>query len=151
MLTQGYGVSQGIKPVHDDQVEQDRVKRPPVSTELGEGELAAIAGDRLDRRPAERLRGLVKSLVRVGDGAATQQIDDMVSTRISMDDALYRRAKAAARRRGISLAELFRQALEETIAKEPSGKPWMAYCGIVEGSPDDSEAVDAVVYGREVP
>ena len=43
------------------------------------------------------------------------------------------------------------RSLEETIAKEPSDKPWMAYAGVVEGSPDDSESVDDVVYGRESP
>jgi hypothetical protein len=75
----------------------------------------------------------------------------MVRTQISVDEVLYRRAKLVARRRGISLAELCRRSLEETIAKEPSDKPWMAYSGIVEGSPDDSESVDDVVYGREAP
>ena len=75
----------------------------------------------------------------------------MIRTQISVDEELYRRAKAVARRRGISLAELCRRGLEETIAREPTDKPWMAYCGIVEGSPDDSESVDAVVYGREAP
>lgn len=70
---------------------------------------------------------------------------------ISVDEALYRRAKDVARRWGISLAELCRRGLEETIAKEPSDKPWMAYCGIVEGAVDDSESVDAVAYDREAP
>jgi hypothetical protein len=77
--------------------------------------------------------------------------DNMVRTQISVDEALYRRAKLVARRRGISLAELCRRSLEETVAREPSEKPWMAYAGSVEGSPDDSESVDDVVYGREAP
>jgi hypothetical protein len=75
----------------------------------------------------------------------------MIRTQISVDEALYRRAKLAARRRGISLAELCRRGLAETIAKEPSDKPWMAYAGIFSGSPDDGESVDEVVYGREEP
>ena len=75
----------------------------------------------------------------------------MICTQISVDEVLYRRAKLVARRRGISLAELCRRSLEETIAKEPSDKPWMAYAGIVEGSPDDSVSIDDVVYGREAP
>jgi hypothetical protein len=75
----------------------------------------------------------------------------MIRTQISVDEALYRRAKLVARRRGISLAELCRRSLEETIAREPSDKPWMAYAGVVEGSPDDSESIDEVVYGRESP
>jgi hypothetical protein len=75
----------------------------------------------------------------------------MVRTQISVDEVLYRRAKLVARRRGISFAELCRRGLEETVAKEPSDKPWMAYAGIVEGAPDDSASVDDVVYGREAP
>ena len=75
----------------------------------------------------------------------------MVRTQISVDEELYRRAKIVARRKGISLAELCRRSLEEVIAKEPSDKPWMAFSGIFEGEPTDSESVDDVVYGREAP
>ena len=75
----------------------------------------------------------------------------MIRTQISVDEALYRRAKLVARRRGISLAELCRRSLAEAVAAEPSDKPWMAYSGIVDGSPGDSASVDAVVYGREAP
>ncbi len=75
----------------------------------------------------------------------------MIRTQISVDEPLYKRAKLLARNRGISLAELCRRSLEETIAKEPSAKPWMAYSGILEGSPADSQSVDAVVYGRVAP
>lgn len=77
--------------------------------------------------------------------------DNMVRTQISVDEVLYRRAKLVARRRGISLAELCRRSLEETVSREPSDKPWMAYAGILDGSPTDSESVDDVVYGREAP
>jgi hypothetical protein len=75
----------------------------------------------------------------------------MIRTQISVDEDLYRRAKTIARRHGISLAELCRRSLEATIAKEPSSKPWMAFAGIVEGTSSDSESVDDVLYGREVP
>ncbi len=75
----------------------------------------------------------------------------MVRTQISVDENLYRRAKLVAKRNGISLAELCRRSLEATIAKEPSDKPWMAFAGVVEGTPNDSESVDDVVYGRERP
>jgi hypothetical protein len=77
--------------------------------------------------------------------------DNMIRTQISVDEDLYRRAKIVAKRNGISLAELCRRSLEAMIAKAPSNKPWMAYSGIVEGSPADSESVDDVVYGRERP
>jgi hypothetical protein len=77
--------------------------------------------------------------------------DNMVRTQISVDEELYRRAKAVARRKGISLAELCRRSLEEIVAKEPTDKPWMGFAGIFEGDESDSESVDAVVYGREAP
>jgi hypothetical protein len=75
----------------------------------------------------------------------------MIRTQISVDEELYRRAKLVARRNGISLAELCRRSLEAVVAKEPSNKPWMAFAGIVEGAPTDSESVDDVLYGREAP
>jgi len=77
--------------------------------------------------------------------------DNMLRTQISVDEDLYRRAKEVARRRGISLAELCRRALAEAVAREPDDRPWMAFAGILQGEPDDSESVDAVVYGRETP
>ena len=64
---------------------------------------------------------------------------------------MYTRAKAVARRMGISVAELCRRGLQETIARQPTSKPWMAYAGIVEGRPEDSSTVDEVVYGRFEP
>jgi post-segregation antitoxin (ccd killing protein) len=75
----------------------------------------------------------------------------MIRTQISVDRDLYARAKIVARRQGISLAALCRRGLEEAVAREPTDKPWMAFAGIVEGSPSDSESVDEVVYGRERP
>lgn len=75
----------------------------------------------------------------------------MIRTQISVDKALYDRAKEVARRKGISLAELCRRSLEEAVAQEPVDKPWMSYCGILEGDPEDSETVDEVVYGRSEP
>lgn len=77
--------------------------------------------------------------------------DNMIRTQISVDADLYVRAKEIARREGISLAELCRRSLEETVARQPGDKPWMKYAGIVEGSPEDSSTVDAVVYGRDRP
>jgi hypothetical protein len=77
--------------------------------------------------------------------------DNMIRTQISVDADLYARAKEIARREGISLAELCRRSLEEAVARQPSKKPWMKYAGIVDGSPEDSATVDAVVYGRDRP
>jgi hypothetical protein len=79
------------------------------------------------------------------------QGDNMIRTQISVDEALYKRAKRLAQRRGISLAELCRRSLEEAVGREPSDKPWMAYAGIVEGDEEDSATVDEIVYGRAAP
>jgi hypothetical protein len=75
----------------------------------------------------------------------------MIRTQISVDAEMYARAKTVARRLGISVAELCRRGLEETIARQPTSKPWMAYAGILEGRPEDSSTVDEVVYGRSAP
>ena len=75
----------------------------------------------------------------------------MIRTQISVDKELYRKAKAVARRKGVSLAELLRQSLAEMVAKEPTDKPWMAFIGMYEGEPSLSSTVDEVVYGRERP
>lgn len=75
----------------------------------------------------------------------------MIRTQISVDADTYNRAKEVARRRGISLAELCRRALEEILAREPASKPWMEYAGRFDGNPEDSTSVDAVLYDRETP
>jgi hypothetical protein len=75
----------------------------------------------------------------------------MIRTQISVDEEIYERAKIVAKRRGISLAELVRRGLEETMAREPADKPWMVYAGVIDGNEEDSSTVDEVVYGREAP
>ena len=75
----------------------------------------------------------------------------MIRTQISVDEEIYERAKIVAKRRGISLAELVRRGLEETMAREPADKPWMVYAGVNDGNEEDSSTVDEVVYGREAP
>lgn len=75
----------------------------------------------------------------------------MIRTQISVDEKTYERAKVIAKRRGISLAELVRRGLEETMAREPADQPWMVYAGVIDGDEDDSSTVDEVVYGREAP
>jgi len=75
----------------------------------------------------------------------------MIRTQISVDEAVYEHAKAVAKRRGISLAELVRRGLEETLAREPEDWPWMAYAGAIDGDLQDSSTVDDAVYGRNAP
>ena len=75
----------------------------------------------------------------------------VIRTQISVDEEMYARAKEAARRQGISLAELCRRSLAETLSREPVGHPWMAFVGTLEGRPEDSTTIDEVVYGRSSP
>jgi hypothetical protein len=75
----------------------------------------------------------------------------MVRTQISVDAALYAKAKEFARRQGISLAELCRRSLEKAVVGLPNDKPWMKFAGVVDGRPQDSSSVDEIVYGRDRP
>ena len=81
----------------------------------------------------------------------TERGDNVVRTRISVDEELYERARELAKRKGISLAAPCRRSLPEAVSRVPSGKPWMAYAGDLDGRPDDSSTVDEVVYGRDEP
>ena len=75
----------------------------------------------------------------------------MIRTQISFDEALYERAKRAAKRRGVSLAELCRRSIAEVVGRDDTALPWMRYMGVVEGDANDSSSVDEVVYGRDAP
>jgi len=73
----------------------------------------------------------------------------MIRTQISVDEDLYRDAKDLAARQGVSLAELVRHSLRETLDREPKGRPWLKFSGIVDGNTNDSESVDDVVYRQD--
>lgn len=75
----------------------------------------------------------------------------MIRTQISFDEMLYEHAKRAARRQGISLAELCRRSVADAIARSDAEEPWMPYIGSIDGEREDSSRVDAVVYGRDAP
>lgn len=75
----------------------------------------------------------------------------MIRTQVSFDKQLYENARRSARRRGVSLAELCRQSLAETIAQDDPSRPWMKYAGTITGDSRDSQSVDAVVHGRAAP
>ena len=75
----------------------------------------------------------------------------MIRTQISFDKALYERAKRAAKRRGVSLAELCRRSIAEVVGRDDTALPWMIHVGVVEGDAKDSSSVDDVVYGRDAP
>ena len=76
----------------------------------------------------------------------------MIRTQISFDADLYERAKQAARRECISLAELCRRSVAEAIApRRAESRPWASFIGSIDGVRDDSARVNAVVYDREAP
>jgi hypothetical protein len=73
----------------------------------------------------------------------------MIRTQISLSEQEYEAAKLEAERLGISLAELLRRSLRSIV---PAGNepPWMRYAGMVNsGSPNSSQQIDDVVYGRK--
>jgi hypothetical protein len=73
----------------------------------------------------------------------------MIRTQISLDKRDYDLAKAHAAAIGISVAELIRRAIRETLPV--AGKaPWMKYAGFVTtGDPRSSQSVDELVYGTK--
>jgi hypothetical protein len=81
----------------------------------------------------------------------------MVRTQISFEADEYEKARRAAEKRGVSLAELCRRGLRDALTREAWGaadsrKPWMRHAGaLASGDPRASESVDAVVYARLEP
>lgn len=75
----------------------------------------------------------------------------MVRTQVSLDEPQYRRARLAAKRQGVSLAEFVRRSLAEKLAREPAENPWMVFAGSLEGPEDGSQSFDKDIYSREAP
>jgi hypothetical protein len=73
----------------------------------------------------------------------------MIRTQISLDKREYDLAKAHAAALGISVAELIRRAIRETLPV-PGEAPWMKYAGfIATGDPRSSQTIDELVYGTK--
>jgi hypothetical protein len=74
----------------------------------------------------------------------------MIRTRISLDRPEYELANAHASAIGISVAELIRRALRETLPLPAEEAPWMKCAGFV-ASRDrrSSQSVDELVYGTK--
>jgi Ribbon-helix-helix protein, copG family len=71
----------------------------------------------------------------------------MIRTQISLDRKEYALAKREARTLGISVAELVRRAIRDSLPVQRTA-PWMRYIGFVEsGNPNSSQTVDEIVYG----
>jgi hypothetical protein len=73
----------------------------------------------------------------------------MIRTQISLSEKEYAAAKAEAKRRGISLAQLLRESLRSVLPVDER-KPWMRLAGMVEsGDSNSSQRIDEVVYGHK--
>ncbi len=73
----------------------------------------------------------------------------MVRTQVSLSEQEYEAAKHESERLGISLAELMRRSLRQSLPTDDS-KPWMRFAGMVEsGDPQASLTIDEVVYGQK--
>jgi len=77
----------------------------------------------------------------------------MLRTQISLEPEMYRRVKAEARHKGISVAEMLRRALASALQPAVSvKKPWMRFAGTLEShDAGASRSIDEVVYGRGRP
>jgi glyoxylase-like metal-dependent hydrolase (beta-lactamase superfamily II) len=87
-------------------------------------EMKKLTGAPLAMHQSERERTEKHKNFRLAFVIIIRYHDNMIRTQISVDESLYRRAKLVARRKGISLAELCRRSLEQTVAREPTDKPW---------------------------
>jgi hypothetical protein len=73
----------------------------------------------------------------------------MIRTQVSLDPADYELVKQQSRDLGISIAEVIRRAVRDTLPFDKS-RPWMRYSGFVEsGDPQASLSIDEVVYGAK--
>lgn len=75
--------------------------------------------------------------------------DNMIRTQISLDELEYAAVKKEAAALGISVAELIRRAVRQTLPID-SQAPWMRFAGLV-GSRDrnSGQSIDDVVYGTK--
>lgn len=75
--------------------------------------------------------------------------DNMIRTQISLPANEYELVKKQARALGISIAEVIRRAVRDTLLCSEGGA-WMRFAGFVEsGNPKSSQSVDEVIYGTK--
>jgi ribbon-helix-helix CopG family protein len=73
----------------------------------------------------------------------------MIRTQVSLDKREYALAKKQAKALGISVAELVRRAVRDTLPPTGGGA-WMRYAGLVEsGDSRSSQSIDEIVYGAK--
>ncbi|MGH9609541.1 MAG: CopG family transcriptional regulator, partial [Bryobacteraceae bacterium] len=70
-------------------------------------------------------------------------------TQVSLGAAEYELVKRESRALGISIAEVIRRAVRDTLPPERGGA-WMRFAGLVEsGDPKSSLSIDEIVYGSK--
>ena len=73
----------------------------------------------------------------------------MIRTQISLDKREYLAAKKEAASLGISVSELVRRAVRQSIPP-PGNAPWMRFASLVEsGDSRSSQRIDEIVYGSK--
>jgi len=73
----------------------------------------------------------------------------MIRTQISLDEGEYALVKEEAKAVGISVAELVRRAVRQSLPVRGQA-PWMRYAGFVEsGNSTSSQSIDDIVYGSK--
>lgn len=73
--------------------------------------------------------------------------ENMIRTKICLDEREYALAKTEARLLGIPVAEFIRRAVRQALPPGGTG-PWMKFAGFIEtGNPVSSQSVDEIVYG----
>jgi hypothetical protein len=73
----------------------------------------------------------------------------MMRTQISLDEGEYALVKKEAKALGISVAELVRRAVRQSVPVRGQA-PWMRYAGFVEsGNSTSSQSIDDIVDGSK--
>jgi hypothetical protein len=72
----------------------------------------------------------------------------IMKTTLEMPDSLFKRARAAARKRGQTMTSYFNTAVEAKLAADQKARldrPWMAYAGVTAGDRGESERIMNVI------
>ncbi len=73
----------------------------------------------------------------------------MIRTQISLEPAEYKLVKQQAKNLGVSIAEVIRRAVRDSLPAA-QGASWMRYAGFIEsGDSNSSRSIDEVVYGAK--
>jgi hypothetical protein len=73
----------------------------------------------------------------------------MIRTQVSLPANEYELVKQQSRSLGISIAEVIRRAIRDSLPHSEGGS-WMRFAGFVEsGNPKSSQSVDEIVYGEK--